>query len=150
MPHARKGPVWEYFQEDPEDKTKAICQVENCGTRVSRGTSLQSLATSPLLNHLKRWHPTQFSLLQTAKQQEQEPGTDMKAENGMSWEVKEERKEEMVEDADGGTEVVKFCSKQHLTHIMAYLNLGPQHTPYADTVFLCRDGQVRSPHRSVQ
>lgn len=29
--------VWIHYTEDPKDKTKAICQVNDCGFRASRG-----------------------------------------------------------------------------------------------------------------
>ena len=54
--------VWIHYTEDPKDKTKAICQVNDCGFRASRGKTgggTAHLTTSGMLSHLKNKHPKQ-------------------------------------------------------------------------------------------
>ena len=64
LPNRLLSPIWNWFKEDENDYSKAICQVEECSRRrVSRGpsgTSKGLLSTTPLTNHLKHNHPSVF------------------------------------------------------------------------------------------
>lgn len=62
----KKGPVWNYFVEDPVDISFAFCQVPGCPkekSRISRGRggSLAALNTTSLGKHLERYHPAQWN-----------------------------------------------------------------------------------------
>ena len=60
----KTSPIWEYFQDDPDNYTNAICKVPNCKKpRVSRGpdnSSKSNLSVSVLNNHLKIHHPQEY------------------------------------------------------------------------------------------
>lgn len=51
--------VWQFFDVLKEDKNKATCNL--CQMVVSRGGFGKSASTSPLIIHLKRHHPEEFS-----------------------------------------------------------------------------------------
>ena len=60
----KTSPIWEYFGDDPDNYTNAICKVPNCPKpRVSRGpdnSSKSNLSVSVLNNHLKNHHPREY------------------------------------------------------------------------------------------
>ena len=57
----KTSPIWDYFVEDSSDPTNVLCTVPGCKSRkVSRGkTGLNkaTLSNTPMMNHLKLFHP---------------------------------------------------------------------------------------------
>ena len=57
----RTSPIWEYYIDDPDNPTNAVCIVPGCKkTKVSRGpdgSNKANLAVTPLVTHLKNSHP---------------------------------------------------------------------------------------------
>lgn len=51
--------VWKFFNEDPTEKTYAICT--KCNERSKRGISIEKCSSTPLHNHLKCKHADELS-----------------------------------------------------------------------------------------
>ena len=65
-PRANGSIVWELFEVDPTDNTKAICQ--KCGESKSRGgKSSSTFTTSGLLAHAQLCNPSAVKRLQAQK-----------------------------------------------------------------------------------
>ena len=63
----RRGPIWNFFQEDSFDITSVTCNI--CERRISRGRSGVShgrLTSTPMISHLKK-HPVEFGLYTDCK-----------------------------------------------------------------------------------
>ena len=94
MAPTKKSPIWDYFEEEKNDPTTALCQVSNCKTKVSRGksgSSKSNLSNAPLTSHLKVHHPKEYSHL-------------MQKKNEIEINAAEKRKEMEEEDEmEGGT-----------------------------------------------
>ena len=60
----RTSPIWEYYIDDPDNPTNAVCTVPGCKKpKVSRGpdgSSKANLAVTPLVTHLKNSHPQKY------------------------------------------------------------------------------------------
>jgi hypothetical protein len=52
-----RSPIWNFFSISTNDASKAICK---CGGVISRGKSLHTYGTTPLINHLKSKHQTTY------------------------------------------------------------------------------------------
>ena len=58
----KKSPLWDYFEEDKDDYSFAICKVADCGVKISRGrtgTSRAGIGNFGMRSHLKV-HGEQF------------------------------------------------------------------------------------------
>ena len=58
----KKSPLWDYFEEDKDDYSFAICKVADCGVKISRGrtgTSRAGMGNFGMRSHLKV-HGEQF------------------------------------------------------------------------------------------
>ena len=57
----KTNPVWDWFQEKPDDPSKAVCQVVKCKkpvvSRGKTGTARGKLSTGCLITHLQNQHP---------------------------------------------------------------------------------------------
>lgn len=60
----RKSPIWQYYSEDPDNPTNALCLVPGCTkSKLSRGkdgSSKTDLSVSPLASHLRRCHHKEY------------------------------------------------------------------------------------------
>ena len=55
------SPIWKFFEKLVGDPSFVICQVDKCGSKVSRGSRLPSKMTNTnLVNHLSRNHKEEF------------------------------------------------------------------------------------------
>ena len=65
MAPAKKSPIWDYFEEDKSDPTNVLCTVPGCKSKkVSRGKAgikKGNLSNTPMMNHLKGFHPKENS-----------------------------------------------------------------------------------------
>ena len=64
MGPTKKSPIWDFFEEEKNDPTTALCQVPGCKTKVSRGksgSSKSNMSNAPMTNHLKIHHPKQHT-----------------------------------------------------------------------------------------
>ena len=60
----RKSPLWQYFTDDPDNPTNALCLVPGCTkpklSRGKDGSSKTDLSVSPLASHLRRGHHKEY------------------------------------------------------------------------------------------
>ena len=65
MAPAKKSPIWDYFEEDKSDPTNVLCTVPGCQSKkVSRGKAgikKGNSSNTPMMNHLKGFHPKENS-----------------------------------------------------------------------------------------
>ena len=58
----RKSPIWQYYTDDPDDLTNALCRVTGCKKpKISRGREKNGLSSTPLVSHLKFCHHKEYS-----------------------------------------------------------------------------------------
>ena len=51
------SPIWQFFEKSVADPSFAVCKVDNCKSKVSRGSKEPSKMTNTnLVNHLLRNH----------------------------------------------------------------------------------------------
>ena len=62
----KKSVVWEFFNEEENDPTKAKCKL--CCTLLSRGRIGKKATTTSLINHLKKIHPLEYEGIQMKKE----------------------------------------------------------------------------------
>ena len=64
MSSRRASPIWDFFKDDPDDYTFAICQIDRCKhPKISRGksgTPRGGLSISSLTSHLATSHKSQY------------------------------------------------------------------------------------------
>lgn len=53
-----KSFIWDFFTVAEKDCVKASCDI--CKTKISRGKSISTFSTTPLINHLRSQHPLAF------------------------------------------------------------------------------------------
>ena len=60
----RKSPIWQYYTDDPDNPTNALCLVPGCTkpklSRGKDGSSKTDLSVSPLASHLRRCHHKEY------------------------------------------------------------------------------------------
>ena len=62
MGKAATSPIWQYFDKSVADPSVVICKIENCKSKVSRGSSNPRLMTNTnLVNHLQRNHKEAYN-----------------------------------------------------------------------------------------
>ncbi len=63
--------VWDFFNEDPEEKLYAVCL--KCNQRIKRGVTVDKCSSTPLHNHLRSKHANDFSHALKRKSNEENP-----------------------------------------------------------------------------
>ena len=63
VPKGARSPIWKLVVIDPSNQENAICKVNGCNLKISRGGAKGAkFCTTNIMNHLVRIHPDELGL----------------------------------------------------------------------------------------